>query len=399
MTNFKGLLPLYTVLTVGFLGYALTITVFIPMLMDHNFALLPLTSTTPVRAATSGILLAMYPLGQFLGSPIIGNLSDHFGRKKILSLSLIGCVIGFVIMALSICFQHINLLFVSTFFTGLCESNMAIAQSIIVDKFQDAAIRAKYIGYAYSASSLGYIIGPLLGGSFGGIFGYSGAFWITALLVLCLIIWISCSFNDPHITNRNTTINILQAIISIKSIINNPKLYKIYLINFLIFFAVMGLYRVVPLFIEDNWHPKLSLYSTIIAYVSLLCCLANLFILGQLLKYFTNHTLLTSVLIIGGLLVILIPIPHNFYWIWVTYGAAVLPTVMALPTCTTWLSHHALANEQGQVLGNNQALLVLGEASSAALGGLIAAINVTLPVFVMGIILLIVGIAVLSAYE
>ncbi|MDQ5920929.1 MAG: transporter, family, multidrug resistance protein [Pseudomonadota bacterium] len=220
---------------------------------------------------------------------------------------------------------------------------MAIAQSVIVDKFQDSAIRTKYIGYAYSAASLGYIIGPLLGGGFGSLFGYSGAFWIAALLVLCLSIWVGYSFNDTHIPDRNKAINILQAISAIKSIFNKPKLYRIYLTNFLIFFAVMGLYRVVPLFVEDNWHPSLSLYSTIIAYVSLLCCLANLFIIGQLAKRLTNQKLLAALLIIGGLLVILIPVPQKFYWIWLTYGAAVIPTVMALPTCTTWLSHHALA--------------------------------------------------------
>lgn len=49
---------------------------------------------------------------------------------------------------------------------------------------------------------------------------------------------------------------------------------------------------------------------------------------------------------------------------------------MALPTCTTWLSQHAEPKEQGQVMGNNQSLLVLGEASSAAIGGLIAAIRI-----------------------
>ncbi|MDQ5920930.1 MAG: transporter, family, multidrug resistance protein [Pseudomonadota bacterium] len=106
MTRFKGLLSLYTVLTVGFLGYALTITGFIHMLMDH-IVLLPLASPTSVRAAAFGILLDMYPLGQFLGSPVIENFSEHFGRKKVLLLSLLGCVTGFVIMALSIQFQHI----------------------------------------------------------------------------------------------------------------------------------------------------------------------------------------------------------------------------------------------------------------------------------------------------
>lgn len=64
---------------------------------------------------------------------------------------------------------------------------------------------------------------------------------------------------------------------------------------------------------------------------------------------------------------------------------------MALPTCTTWLSEKVSSNEQGQVLGNNQALLVLGESTSAAIGGLIAAIWIPLPIILVDVILLVTG--------
>jgi predicted MFS family arabinose efflux permease len=92
----------------------------------------------------------------------------------------------------------------------------------------------------------------------------------------------------------------------------------------------------------------------------------------------------------------MIIVPSHFAWIWLVYGAAVIPTVMALPTCTTWLSQHVISSQQGQALGNNQALLVLGESSSAAIGGLIAAIMIPLSIIIMGIILLITGIMVIG---
>lgn len=190
MIRLRELMPLYSVIFLGFLGYALTITLFIPMLLDKSFTLLPADATTSLRAMLSGLLLAMYPLGQFFGSPIIGNLSDHFGRKKVLLLSLLACALGFAAMALSIQFHQVDLLFISSFLTGLCESNMAISQSVIVDRSQSVAQKTKLIGYAYSACSLGYVVGPLLGGAGGSILNYSAPFWITALGVLCITIWI-----------------------------------------------------------------------------------------------------------------------------------------------------------------------------------------------------------------
>lgn len=392
--QFRELLPLYAVLLLGFFGYALTIALFIPMLMDKHFLLLPAATSIAVRSTWSGLLLAMYPLGQFFGSPIIGNLSDHFGRKNILLMSLLVCSFGFMGMAFSISTHQLGLLLFSSFFTGLCESNMAISQSVIADRSHDAAEKTRLIGYAFSASSLGYIIGPLFGGAVGSYWGYSVPFGVTAVGVLCLIIWVFYSFNDRS-SQKHYPIKILQSLTAIKSIVNRPKFRKFYLINFLIFFAVQGLYRVVPLYVADTWHPPLHSYSLLISFVSLLCFLANLLFLGKLAKRFSAQKFLSGLLLLGGLFVILIIVPTDFHWIWLTFGIAVIPTVMALPTCTAWLSQHAAADEQGQVLGNNQALLVLGESTSAAFGGLIASLWIPLPVIFMAAILLMVGMMVI----
>ncbi len=330
----------------------------------------------------------MYPLGQFFGSPIIGKLSDRFGRKQILLISLLGCSIGFLGMAISIELQQVVWLFISALFTGLCESNMAISQSVIADISVDERQKNKLIGYAYSASSLGYFLGPLIGGSFGSAVSHDAPFWITGLGVLFVLFWVGISFEDSYKPSQRQSLKLFQSITAIKSLFTDAKLFKFYLINFLIFFAVQGLYRVVPLYTVDTWHPTLLTFSILISYVSLLCFFANLVLLDRASKLFSNKSLLVSLLAIGGLLVISIVLPVNFHWIWLTYGAAVIPTVMALPICTALLSKQASPNEQGQVLGNNQALLVLGEASSAAIGGLLAAIYIPLPVIFMGCVLL-----------
>ncbi len=399
MIRFRETLPLYAVIFLGFFGYALTITLFIPMIMDKSFLILSPETPVAVRATLSGFLLAMYPLGQFFGSPIMGNFSDYFGRKKVLLLSLVACTFGFIGMGLSIKFHQLEWLFISSFVTGLCESNMAISQSIIADRAEDIAEKTKLIGYAYSACSLGYIVGPLLGGAGASYLSYSSPFWITAIGVLALVIWMFYGFHEQSFVKKQKTINILQSFMAIKSIFSNRNLFKIYIINFFIFFSVQGLYRVVPLYVVDEWNPSLRTYSLLIAFVSLMCFIANLAFLGKLAKHFASKLLLAGLLLSGGFFVILIIFPCQFNWIWVTYGIAVIPTVMALPTCTTWLSERASQDEQGQVLGNNQALLVLGEASSAAIGGLIAAIWIPLPIVILGMILLVTGMFVLKTED
>src|SRR5262252_8520738 len=76
----RSLLPLYGVVFVGFVGYSLMIAVFTPMMLRGSAML---AGDTPLsqRTIALGLLLSMYPLGQFFGSPIMGAFSDRFGRK------------------------------------------------------------------------------------------------------------------------------------------------------------------------------------------------------------------------------------------------------------------------------------------------------------------------------
>jgi MFS family permease len=79
----RSLFVLYLVIFIGFLGYSLMITVFTPMLLDGHGAILPATTPEARRTMLLGFLLCLYPLGQFLASPVLGALSDRFGRFRI----------------------------------------------------------------------------------------------------------------------------------------------------------------------------------------------------------------------------------------------------------------------------------------------------------------------------
>lgn len=387
MHDIRRLLPFYAVILLGFFGYALTIALFIPMLMDRSFPLLPEEASIALRTSVSGFLLAAYPLGQFLGSPVMGKSSDHYGRKKILLLSLIACVLGFSGIALSIQTHTLIFLFLSCFITGLFESNMSISQSVIADYCQDSVRKTQLIGYAFSACSLGYIIGPLVGGLSASQWGYSAPFWLTAISILGLILWVYRSVEEENKTASSTSIRILETLTTFKTVFTEKHLRKTYAVNFMIFFAVQGLYRVVPLYVEHQWSPDLKSFTSLISFVSFLCLVANAGVMGYLARQFKTKSLLGYLLLMSGVVTIVILIPKHYAWIWFTYGLMTLPTVMLLTTCTTWLSNQVSNEQQGQVLGNNQALLVLGECLSAAIGGLIAAIWVPLPIIVMAGIL------------
>ncbi len=154
---------LYLVVFVGFVGYALMITVFTPLMIGSQGSLVPADTSRATRSVLLGVLLSLYPLGQFLGAPILGGLSDRRGRRPVLLLTLAVGVAGYLVISGAIAASNLPLLMAASFVTGLFEANVAIAQSAIAD-VADGARRGTLFGYVYLASSLAYVVGPLAGG-------------------------------------------------------------------------------------------------------------------------------------------------------------------------------------------------------------------------------------------
>ena len=137
----KKLFPLYVIIFVAFFGYSIQIPIFSSMILDPNDPL----GRLPVHAhgylpLLIGILLSMYPLGQFIGAPILGALSDRFGRRKMILLSLCACVLTYIFICIVVSFRSYPLLLVALFIAGLAEGNIAIAQGAIVDVTTDENI-------------------------------------------------------------------------------------------------------------------------------------------------------------------------------------------------------------------------------------------------------------------
>src|ERR1700744_3218999 len=119
MTNTKNvspshlttsLLPLYVVIFVGFVGYSLMITVFTPMLMGNHHLFVDPSASPKSRILLLSFLLCLYPLGQFAGSPVLGSLSDRFGRKPILLVSLTVTTFCYFLIALALTIRSFALL-------------------------------------------------------------------------------------------------------------------------------------------------------------------------------------------------------------------------------------------------------------------------------------------------
>jgi predicted MFS family arabinose efflux permease len=383
-----SLLPLYVVVFVGFVGYSLMITVFTPMLLRSDSPLIALNDPISKRTMLLGVLLSLYPLGQFLGSPVMGALSDRFGRKPVLLISLAVTTCCYAVIAVSLDIRSFWLLAGASLLAGLAEANIVTAQSAIADVTPPAQ-RSRFFGYIYMSVSAAYIVGPLVGGKLAdphlvSWFSYATPFWMSCGLLVLTTAATALLFRETHPAGHRQPMPLLRTFTNLSGVFTDRRLRQLYWLNFLFYLAIFGFFRCYPMYLVDEYHLGVSRVSEFVAWVGLPIVIANLWLTSFLSSRFSIRTLTIWSGLLTGLLTIFIVVPRPMAALWPTLFFTSSALAICLPCCATLLSNSAGGDDQGRVMGNNQALQVGAEALSGLVGGLLAAIFVKLSLIVLG---------------
>jgi len=181
----RVVIPLFLILVVDTMGFGLIIPLLKPMFLDPQLKIIPQSSIN-MAYFYYGLVLALYPLAICLGTPIIGMLSDRWGRKKMLLFSLYAVSLGLILCYIAVSSASIYLLILGRVITGLSSGSKALAQAIMVD-ISSARERAKYLSVIAIALTVGMVAGPLTGGIFSSSDIYSGFSLSTPFVVAAIL--------------------------------------------------------------------------------------------------------------------------------------------------------------------------------------------------------------------
>lgn len=203
-----------------------------------------LTDGTINEAAQYGGWLGFaYAITQFIFAPLVGNLSDQYGRRPILLASLFGFALDYVLLAFA---PSISWLFIGRILAGITGASISTATAYIADISTDEN-RTKNFGIIGAAFGLGFVIGPVLGGVLGH-YGTRIPFYVAA--VLCLINGLYGYFILPESLDQEKRRPFhwkrANPIASLRFLAQQPKIAKLVVALVLVY---LGLHAV-----QSNWH-------------------------------------------------------------------------------------------------------------------------------------------------
>jgi DHA1 family tetracycline resistance protein-like MFS transporter len=353
----RKLLPLFSVVFVDMLGFGLIL----PLLpyIAANWGATP---------AMIGLIGAAYPLGQFIGAPLVGRFSDRFGRKPLLLFSIAGTFLSLLMLGFA---RSIAVIMISRFLDGLTGGNITVAQAYIAD-VTDEQSRAKSMGMIGAAFGLGFILGPASGG-FLSQWGYAVPAFVSAGLSLMNLILIS--FLLPESLPKEKRVHHLSEVkrkhplSGLTTAFAKPIAGPI-LSSIIVFSLSMSMFEsVFSLFTKQRLALSAQSTGFILAYVGVLVAGIQGGGMGLLTKRFPENVLVRFALItltlsyIGWalspnvvvLLIILVPL---------SLSSGILSTLLR-----SGLSKAVPANETGEIMGISAAMESITRIVAPALGG------------------------------
>lgn len=367
----QKLLTLLLVVFIDMVGFGIVIPI-LPILIEK----------TGGGAFMVGVIISIFSLFQFLFSPILGRLSDKYGRKPILVISSFINALSYFLMFFS---QNLWIIILSRTVAGVGSANLSVAQAYIADVSKSHE-RTKMMGMLGAIFGLGFIVGPLLGAIASGRFSPGFPFLIPAVLsfinaiLILVILPESNKFLQKHIKIEFINWKITREVM-------RPK--NMSFLMFLFFFVNLSLALIIgvfPIYSQHKFGWNESQNGYYFGLIGVGSFLTQIYLIRVLLKRFNEIKIIKLALIIFAIAVTIVGIaPLGLIVILagpiMAFGISLLNV-----NVQSLISLESTPKEQGMVLGVSQSFGSMARVIGPLIGGTIATFNLSAPYVTSGIV-------------
>src|SRR3954468_13224367 len=299
-----------------------------------------------------GLLFAIFSLCQLVAGPVLGDLSDRYGRRPILIFSLAGTVISFVMLALA---HSVWMLFAARIVDGLSGGNISTARAYVAD-VTEPKDRARAYGLIGAAFGLGFILGPALSGMLAGI-SYTAPIWaaagITLVATVMAWLWLPETVHRAHAGTGNP-------LSYLPALVNRPLVRRVLGIDFIYWLAFAIFQTTLSLFAARRFGFDASQTGYFFAAFGLLGAIVQGGMIRPVVRKLGDKPTFLLGLGFACVGLLMTAFAHS---VWL-FAAALLPLALGIgfghPTMTSLVSRVARGDEQGRVQGAASAVESLG---------------------------------------
>jgi MFS family permease len=355
----KRLLPIFVVVFVDLLGFS----IILPLLPYYALSF-------DASEVTIGWLVASYSICQFVAAPVLGSLSDRYGRRPVLVYSQVGSLVGFLLLGTALFLPHpLAWLFAGRVVDGLSGGNLTIAQAYISDVTAPEN-RAKAYGLIGVAFGLGFLVGPAFGG-FVSQWGYDVPAYAAAGFSLLSIVATLTLLPETEHRPDAERVSGITAFSRIPAYFRTPALGRL-LVIFLFFALPFTLYvTMFALFAEKQLAFSAEQTGYFLAFIGFLGIVWQGGLVGPLVKRFGERNALLAGLVsivAGQFLIATVDAWWKLFYVALPLSFG---TSMTRPALTSLVTKAAPADRRGGVLGVTSSIESFSRIVSPIAGGFI----------------------------
>jgi DHA1 family tetracycline resistance protein-like MFS transporter len=334
----------------------------------------------------AGAATAIFGLVQFFAAPLLGELSDMYGRKKLLFLGVSVLAISQGVFAFGIMAGSLALVLISRFIGGIASANFSIAQAAIAD-ISKPENKAKNFGLIGAAFGIGFVVGPALGGYIAHIFDSAAApFLIAGILGIINMISVYFFLPETHTTNRMAVKKLtpLKAFGNIKTAFTDKDASHVYKVNFFYFAGFAFFTSFSGLYLVQKYNIGEAQLGNYFAAIGIWIVITQTLILRFVSKHGTPLQILRITMIIVAIASSLTPFMPTLFLQYVLIPFIAIPQGLSMANLTALLSSTISKEKQGVALGINGSLSALSQGLVPLFGGIIGGLlGVSIP-FIIG---------------
>lgn len=393
MQKSRSILALLLVIAIDSMNFGFVFPILTPLLLEGQNPILSPHISPALRDFLYGLVVAVFPLFMFLGAPILGDLSDYIGRKRVLFICLAGTAAGYFISGIGVSANLFSLLILGRIISGITAGAMPLAQAAIADVSHDPKSQAKYMGMMMFALAAGQVLGPSFAGFFSDaglspLFSNALPFYLATALAIANLLWLLVAFHETYEIDQLKKLNFTKTLLSFRQVFTSESLFLISIVFMCMQLSWSFYSQATPAYLQAAFHYTNLSLGFFSASLGVFIAIGGTLIMPKLANAVTSKQgciiALTSMAI--GTFAGVIFSSEILFWIGLMINA--VGAALAFSFIITLFSSLVDKSKQGWVMGITGAIIAAAWTVTALLTGALLIYSTTLATYLSSLLAL-----------